>query len=155
MRLFGRKREDEDGLELPSDDDTGLSGPLGSATVTVTPTATVAPPLPASTPLMAAGSIAVMSQLLSGHGPVGELVKQIRSDPQAFRERMLAQAKAAGGSAFVLTPQGLAPIGHPAGAPVPEHVDVIDELTKVADLHDKGALSDAEFQQLKDKLLAH
>ena len=66
---------------------------------------------------------------------------------------MLAQAQAAGVSTFVMTPQGMTPIGHPASAPAPQHVDVIDELTKAADLHTKGALTDAEFDALKKKLL--
>jgi hypothetical protein len=167
MRLFGRKRKEEDGLGLPSaDDDSGLSGlsgvsgPAGSVSVSVTPSANLAPPPGPSSnaaPVMpvATSSAAVLAQILSGHGPVGDLVKQIRSDPQAFRQRMLEQVQAAGASGFVLTPQGLAPIGHPPGAPVPKHVDVIDELTKAADLHDKGALTDAEFEQFKHKLLGH
>jgi hypothetical protein len=170
MRLFGRKRkQEEDGLGLPSaDDNSGLSGlsglsgasaPLGSVSVSVTPSANLAPPAPSSNapPVMPVptSSAAVLAQLLSGHGPVGELVKQIRSDPQAFRQRMLEQVQASGASAFVLTPQGVAPIGHPPGTPVPKHVDVIDELTKAADLHDKGALTDEEFEQFKHKLLGH
>jgi hypothetical protein len=100
------------------------------------------------------GSGAALAQLLTGRGPVGELVKEIRSDPQGFRQRIMEQAGAAGGHAFVLTPQGLTPIGHPPGAPVPEHVDVIDELTKAADLHAKGALTDEEFEKLKHRLLS-
>jgi hypothetical protein len=81
------------------------------------------------------------------------MIKQIKSDPEGFRQRMLAQAQAAGVSTFVVTPQGMTPIGHPAAAAAPKHVDVIDELTKAAALHDKGALTDAEFDALKKKLL--
>ena len=95
---------------------------------------------------------AVLGQILSGHGPVGELVAQIKADPQAFRERIMAQAQAAGVSTFVMSPQwSVSAAGAP---PQPAHVDVIDELTKAADLHHQGALSDAEFEALKKKLLA-
>jgi hypothetical protein len=95
---------------------------------------------------------AVLGQILSGHGPVGELVAQIKADPQAFRERVMAQAQAAGVSTVVVSPRwSTAPTG---GPPQPAHVDVIDELTKAADLHHRGALSDAEFEALKKKLLA-
>ena len=34
----------------------------------------------------------------------------------------------------------------------PQHVDVVEELTKAAALHDKGALTDTEFEALKKKL---
>jgi hypothetical protein len=177
--MFGRKRKKEqDGLGLPSaDEGSGLSGPLGSASVSVSvsndplppsapePARTASPagadaaanPLAQLTTLGLGGasSAKVLAQILSGHGPVGELVKQIRSDPMAFRQRMLEQAQAAGASAFVLTPQGMTPIGHPPSAPVPKQIDVIDELTKAADLHHSGALTDEEFERLKHKLLAH
>jgi hypothetical protein len=167
--MFGRKRKKEvEGLGLPSADDDSLSAPLGSTSVSVSPSGAAAPSPPdpevapngpdlseltkLGTTGMSGG--AVLAQLLSGHGPVGELVQQIRADPQGFRQRMIVQAQAAGGSAFVLTPQGMTPIGHPAGAPVPTHLDVIDELTKAADLHAKGDLTDEEFEKLKHKLLA-
>jgi Short C-terminal domain len=185
--MFGRKRKKEqEGLGLPGDEGSGLSG-LGSTSASVSglgsTSASVSvsndplpPPAPepagtaspagadtAANPLAqlstlglgGASSGKMLAEILSGHGPVGELVKQIRADPMAFRQRMIEQAQAAGTSAFVVTPQGMTPIGHPPGVPVPTHVDVIDELTKAADLHEKGALTDAEFEQLKHKLLAH
>ena len=93
----------------------------------------------------------MLGQILSGQGPVGELVAQIKADPQAFRARIMAQAQAAGVSTVVVSPQWSTP---PTGGPAqPAHVDVIDELTKAADLHHQGALTDAEFQALKKKLL--
>ena len=174
MKLFGRKRkpDEEDGLGLPAGDEPSGPSGLGSASVSVAPPTTSTPP-PTSGPsepaaadnpiaqiqslasgMSTMGSGAALAQLLTGRGPVGELVKEIRSDPQGFRQRMLEQAGASGGHAFVLTPQGLTPIGHPPGAPVPEHVDVIDELTKAADLHAKGALTDEEFEKLKHRLLS-
>ena len=42
---------------------------------------------------------------------------------------------------------------HGAAGPPPKHVDVVEELTKAAALHDKGALTDAEFEALKKRLL--
>jgi hypothetical protein len=41
----------------------------------------------------------------------------------------------------------------PAPAPAPAPVDALDELGKLADLHDRGALTDAEFAAEKAKLL--
>jgi hypothetical protein len=37
-----------------------------------------------------------------------------------------------------------------AGTPQP---DTVDQLAKLADLHDRGALSDAEFTAMKAKIL--
>jgi hypothetical protein len=138
MGLFGRKHKpDDDDLGLPGlDEEPEPSKPPKAVTIASSP-----------------GAGVTLAQILAGVGPVGELVREIRSDPQGFRERMLQQAQASGRSAYVVTPQGLTPIGHPADEPVPTHVDVIDQLTKAADLHDKGQLTDAEFEQLKHKLL--
>jgi hypothetical protein len=154
--MFGRKRkQQQDGLGLPSDQGWGLSAPPPTPSVTVTPssgqTPTPAPPSP-QIPVNASGA-AALAQIFSGQGPVGALIAQIKADPEGFRNRMIAQAQAAGVSTFVMTPQGMAPIGHPPSAPVPKHVDVLDELAKAAALHDKGALTDAEFAGLKHKLL--
>jgi Short C-terminal domain len=141
--MFGRKRKKEDenlaGLGLPS------------------PAGTAAPPttgMPTSIPLTGYPTAmpAVLGQILGGNGPIGELIAQIKADPQGFRERMLQQAQAAGISTYVLTPQGMA--ATQGGAAPAHHVDVVEELTKAADLHDKGALTDAEFEALKKKLLA-
>jgi hypothetical protein len=41
-----------------------------------------------------------------------------------------------------------------ASAAQPAKPDVVDLLTKLADLHDRGALTDAEFEAQKAKLLA-
>ncbi|HWE34879.1 MAG TPA: SHOCT domain-containing protein [Solirubrobacteraceae bacterium] len=164
--MFGRKRkQQQDALGLPVDDGSGLSVPPPATTVTVNTSAGAMPPItpvaPAAPraqtpttqiPVNISGA-AALAQIFSGRGPVGELIGQIKSDPEGFRKRMIAEAQAAGVSTFVMTPQGMAPIGHPPGAPAPAHVDVIDELTKAAHLHDTGALTDAEFAALKKKLL--
>jgi hypothetical protein len=134
--MFGRKKRKEDELGLSSFNDPAAAGVTPSVNVSPSPEAPTSPP---SVPAAPAG----LAQILSGHGPIGELVAQIKADPQAFRERMMAQAQAAGVSTYVMTGTGAAP----------EHVDVVEELTKAADLHDKGALTDAEFEQLKKKLL--
>jgi hypothetical protein len=97
-------------------------------------------------------SPAMLTQILAARGPIGELIAQIKADPQGFRERIMSQAQAAGVSTYVMTPPGMAPQG--GGAPPPQHVDVVEELTKAAALHDKGVLTDAEFEVLKKKLLA-
>ncbi len=167
--MFGRKRKQEQdglGLGLPVDDGTGLSAPPPTPSVTVTPSAgpTAPPPIPLSSPQAPTpaarpqipvniSGAAALAQIFSGQGPIGELIQQIKADPEGFRTRMMAQAQAAGISTFVMTPQGMTPIGHPPSAPVPKHVDVLDELAKAADLHDKGALTDAEFATLKKRLL--
>jgi hypothetical protein len=79
------------------------------------------------------------------------MVAQIKADPEAFRQRIMAQAQAAGVSNLMMSTQWISPGGGGAAQPAP--VDVIDELTKAADLHHKGALTDAEFEALKKKLL--
>jgi hypothetical protein len=164
--MFGRKRKkDEDDVGLAglgtgavssSIGGTGGVSPSPSATPTVSVAANPSPPSPATGPQVPTGAVppnaaAVLGQILSGHGPVGELVRQIKADPEGFRERMLAQAQAAGVSTTIMSPNWIAPAA--GGAPQPAHVDVVDELTKAADLHDKGALTDAEFEALKKKLL--
>lgn len=150
--MFGRKRRKEE-------DNLGLSAPVVSSALSVTPSATPTPmpapdataPAPGATP--AAGVVwpttvpGMLGQILGGNGPIGEMIAQIKADPEGFRERIMQQAQAAGVSTYVLTPQGMTPS---AG----QHVDVIDELTKAAALHDTGALTDAEFEALKKKLLA-
>jgi len=101
------------------------------------------------------GTGSVLKQMLGGSGPIADLIKEIQANPQAFRERMMAQAQAAGVSTLMMTPQGFQQLGAAPGAPAPTHVDVVEELTKAADLHDKGVLTDAEFEALKHKLLGH
>lgn len=142
--MFGRKKKKEE------EDPLGLSS-IGS-TASVVPASSQ--PM-AFTSGMQFGTSDALKAMFTGKGPVGDLIKEIQADPQAFREQMMAQAQAAGVSTFVMTPQGFQQTGAASGAPAPTHVDVIDELTKAADLHDRGALTDAEFEALKHKLLGH
>ena len=81
----------------------------------------------------------------------GESAEQRRqeavADPAGFAQRMFARAdevKSAGGA-------GGAPVaGMPGFAAAP---DPADEIAKLADLRDRGALSDEEFQAQKKKIL--
>jgi hypothetical protein len=176
--MFGRKRKREDetpGLSVPYVSQPPVTMPVtmpidaepgsGATPAPPAPPATQPQP-PAQAPFattgMAAGQLhadmsTMLNQLMGANGQIGDLLAEIKKDPQAFRERMIAQAQAAGVSTFVMTPQGITHIGGTAGAagaaPAPQHVDVIDELTKAAALHDKGALTDAEFEDVKKKLL--
>jgi Short C-terminal domain len=136
--MFGRKRKQEE-------ENPGLSAPYVSPSVSITPGVTPAPtPIPPAA--MPTAMPEMLNQIIGGNGPIGELIAQIKADPEGFRERIMQQAQAAGVSTFVLSPQTM--------AVQPQHVDVIEELTKAADLHEKGALTDAEFEALKKKLLA-
>jgi hypothetical protein len=180
--MFGRKKkqETEDPLGLSTIGSTANVVPAGPATPPPTEPSAPAPvqPLGRATPTSTApgmtfnattsqtpmafaagmqgfGAGAVLRQMLGAGGPIADLVKEIQANPQAFREKMIAQMQAAGVSTYMMTPQGYQQLGAAAGAPSAEHVDVIEELTKAADLHDKGALTDAEFEALKHKLLGH
>jgi len=81
-------------------------------------------------------------------GPLADILRQAQQDPQGLRERL--QAQAGGASVLVIGPDGgSVPLGGPAPAPV----DVADQLAKLADLHDRGVLTDEEFDAQKRKLL--
>jgi hypothetical protein len=180
--MFGRKKkkEEEDPLGLSSIGSTASVVPAGSPTpAPADSSATVLPAAPgqpttqtfttpsgatvqinSSTPVMFSsgmqfGGSDALKAMFMGKGPIADLIKEIQADPQAFREKMMAQAQAAGVSTLVMTPQGFQQAGATPGAQAPTHVDVIEELTKAADLHDKGALTDAEFEALKHRLLGH
>jgi Short C-terminal domain len=176
--MFGRKRKKEQENPL-GDLSASYESPFGA---TVTPSANPTPATPgggagASAPgpgvptpgtpaaqqttitfgSMTPGAVpanmqAMLGQILGANSPITELISEIKADPQGFRNRIMQQAQAAGVSTYVMTPQGMAPTGG-TGQPAQQHVDVIDELTKAAELHDKGALTDEEFEGLKKKLL--
>jgi hypothetical protein len=146
--MFGRRRKQEE-------DNLGLSAPILSPTVSAAPAASISPNAvsTASTapPGFPTGATAMLGQILGRRGPIGDLISEIKADPDAFRARIMAQAQSAGVSTFVMTPQGFQPAG---GATAPAgHVDIVEELTKASDLHDKGVLTDDEFETLKHKLL--
>lgn len=66
-----------------------------------------------------------------------DLVRDAIADPAAFRARMKEQAQA-----------GVNPLG--ASAP---HADAVDRLEKLADLRDRGVLTDDEFEAQKKRIL--
>ena len=84
-----------------------------------------------------------------GSGPLADILQQATQDPDGLRARLLAQAQGSGASAFVVTEAGVAPIS----TPVRQQTDVADQLSKLADLHDRGVLTDAEFEAQKQRLL--
>jgi hypothetical protein len=85
---------------------------------------------------------------LPGGGSLADILQQATRDPEGLRARL--QAQGSGASAFVVTDAGVAPLG---GTPVGQQTDVADQLTKLADLRDRGVLTDAEFDAQKQKLL--
>jgi hypothetical protein len=97
---------------------------------------------------MLAGSMsptakAQMEQM--GGEPAEDLMSEAIADPAAFRQKMeerATQLAVNAGSTYV---QGL------PGATAP--VDPADEIAKLADLRDRGVLTDAEFQAQKKKVL--
>ena len=82
---------------------------------------------------------------------VAQLQQEAIADPAAFTQKMYARAeqlKSAGGP---LAGAGANPMaGLPAFAAAP---DPADEIAKLADLRDRGALTDEEFQAQKKKIL--
>jgi hypothetical protein len=84
-----------------------------------------------------------------GGEPAEDLMSEAISDPAAFREKMQERATqlAANATAFM----GSANVQGLPGATAP--VDPADEIAKLADLRDRGALTDAEFQAQKKKIL--
>lgn len=74
-------------------------------------------------------------------------------DIGSFVERIKAQAVAGGfqvqGTPLVISTQTTEPAAAPAQAPV----DAADELTKLADLHTQGVLTDDEFAAAKKKII--
>lgn len=77
-------------------------------------------------------------------------------DPEARRqqiEEMKAKAAAQAQGAIALQQEMMAKAAGQARAASPKP-DVADQLTKLADLRDRGVLSDAEFEAQKAKILA-
>jgi len=80
-----------------------------------------------------------------GGGSAQDLVEEAMADPKAFREKMRA-----GRSGPVVIVAGQQMSGTPAAAP---SMSPTDEIAKLADLRDRGALTDAEFQAQKKRVL--
>ncbi len=132
----------------PASDSASAAAPPPAEMSATSDPGTPTIPFPGLAPgTMPTNPAAMLGQILSGQGPVGELVAEIRADPEAFRQRMIAQAQASG---MPNTPQWSVSGG---AALQKSQADVIAELTKAADLHHQGALTDDEFAALKKKLL--
>jgi Short C-terminal domain len=101
-----------------------------------------------------------------GGAPAEDLMKDAIADPAAFRERMWARADTLKAQAA----QGINPLtGEKSDQPVsgsnplanmqaafgmaPAAPDPADQIAKLADLRDRGALTDEEFQAEKKKIL--
>lgn len=106
-----------------------------------------APQVPEGTPQAPAAGLAGVG--LGGDG-LADILRQATENPEALREQMVAQAQGSSATAFVLTDGGLTPL---RGAAPQQQPDVADQLSKLADLRDRGVLTDAEFQAQKQKVL--
>ena len=73
----------------------------------------------------------------AGSGPFADLARQAMADPAAFAERMRAQGTPVGG------------MRPPAAAP-----GLMDRIAQLADLRDRGALTEQEFTAEKNRLFA-
>ncbi len=102
---------------------------------------------------------AALQQL--GLGSVGDMLKAAMSDPQGFtarvQERAAATAQAAEAQAEAMTSRlratqagGAAP---GAAAAAGAAGDPVEELTKLADLRDRGVLTNEEFEKQKKRIL--
>ena len=89
---------------------------------------------------------------------LAELKRAAITDPAAFRKQMfgLRDQMAAGSTGpAVIGAEGLAGLAAAfgGGSGQPGSSDPLDQLQKLADLHDRGALTDEEFAAAKAKLL--
>lgn len=76
-------------------------------------------------------------------GSIENLMREAMADPTGFAEKMRAQAAAQGGGPWVV---GL-------GAPASSGDPMIDQLEKLTELRDKGALTPEEFEAQKKRIL--
>jgi len=82
-----------------------------------------------------------------------DMMKEAIDDPAAFREKMKERGSQMAASATAGAGTGMPNVligGVPAAAAAP---DPADEIAKLADLRDRGALTDAEFEAQKKKIL--
>ena len=77
-------------------------------------------------------------------GSPQDLIRQALADPAAFAERMRAR-----GAASAQLPWG----PQVAGAPGASTADPVDRIARLADLRDRGALTEGEFQAQKRRIL--
>jgi hypothetical protein len=100
-------------------------------------------------------STVILIDVLGGDQAVFETAKALPREiapkllPLANQARKYGAARSTSSSGGVQT--GSAPA--PSAAPAPASLSVVDELAKLADLHERGVLSDEEFAAGKSKLL--
>lgn len=80
----------------------------------------------------------------TGDGSPQDLIRQALSDPAAFAERTRAS-----GVASAQLPWST----QVAGAPGASTADPVDRIARLADLRDRGALTEGEFQAQKKRIL--
>ena|SRR5437588_4681385 len=79
--------------------------------------------------------------------PIKEMMQAALKDPVGFQKHAMEQAEEAFKAA------GFTVAGMTAGAPADSSAGMVDTLQKLADLHDRGVLTDEEFAEQKAKLL--
>jgi hypothetical protein len=80
----------------------------------------------------------------TGDGSPQDLMQQALADPTAFAEMMRARVMAS-----AQLPQN----AQLAGAPAASTADPVDRIARLADLRDRGALTEQEFQAQKKRIL--
>jgi hypothetical protein len=92
------------------------------------------------------------------HHDLEQASKEGRLSEYIREEVRKGQAQAAPSGQVLFSEGGPAFMVHPSGDSFPQSPspgpEIADELKKLADLRDRGALSDAEFEQQKAKLLS-
>jgi hypothetical protein len=78
------------------------------------------------------------------------LMTEAMTDPAAFRQKMQERATRLAADPSALTGSTAHIVGLP-GAAAP--ADTADQIAKLADLRDRGALTESEFQAEKKKVL--
>lgn len=81
----------------------------------------------------------------AGDGSPQDLMRQALANPAVFAEKMRAQGMASAG-----LPRGAQAAAAPAAS---APVDLVDRVAKLADLRDRGALTEDEFQAQKKRIL--
>jgi hypothetical protein len=81
-------------------------------------------------------------------GSVQDLISEAMADPQGFAARMKEKAEAAHASAIAQAKTAMA-----QGGPAAVAEDPVDKLAKLADLRDKGVVTNEEFEAQKKRIL--
>jgi hypothetical protein len=91
-----------------------------------------------------AGQVGALAGNPALAAPIKEMMEAAMKDPEGFRQHAMEEAQKAFGSA------GFTVMGAPQAS---GEAALVDTLGKLADLHDRGVLTDEEFAQQKAKLL--